>query len=111
MGPSAKESKRSERRYRVIAVSLYGEQANAADRITAALQRSGWLTANRSLVVREAIMRLADELGGKSSEEIFRYFVDRYALRAGQLPSSRTIAADQDAVETVLDDPQASARR
>jgi hypothetical protein len=69
---------------------LYKEQADAADRIRAALQRSGWLTANRSLVIREAIMRLADELGGKSSEQIFRYFVDRYARRAGQLPSPPT---------------------
>ena len=90
MGPSAEGSKRSTRRYRVVAVSLYEEQADAADRITAALQRSGWLTANRSLVIREAIMRLVDELGEKSSEEIFRYFVDRYARRAGQLPSSPT---------------------
>ena len=90
MGPSAEGSKRSERRYRVVAVSLYEEQADAADRITAALQRSGWPKANRSLVMREALMRLADELGGKSSEEIFQYFVDRYARRAGQLPSSPT---------------------
>ena len=90
MGPSAEGSKRSERRYRVVAVSLYEEQADAADRITAALQRSGWPKANRSLVIREALMRLADELGGKSSDEIFSYFIDRYARRAGQLPSPPT---------------------
>jgi hypothetical protein len=72
----------------VIAVSLYEEQADAADRITAALHRSGWPKANRSLVIREALVRMADDLGGKSAEEIFRYFVDGYALRAGQLPSS-----------------------
>jgi hypothetical protein len=90
MDPSAERSKRSARRYRVVAVSLYEEQADAADRITAALQRSGWPKANRSLVIREALMLLADQLGGKSSEEIFQSFVDRYARRAGQLPSSLT---------------------
>jgi hypothetical protein len=88
MGPNAKGSKKAARRYRVIAVSLYEEQADAADRITASLQHGGWPKANRSLVIREALLRLADELAGKSSEEVFRYFVDRYARRAGQLPPS-----------------------
>src|SRR5580704_7203783 len=88
MGPNPKGSKRAERRYRVIAVSLYDEEADAANRITTVLQQSGWPKANRSLVIREALLRLADEFAGKSSEDIFRYFVDRYARRAGQLPSS-----------------------
>lgn len=78
------------RRYRVVAVSLFDEEAHAADRITAVLQQGGWPKANRSLVIREALSCLADELAGKSSEEIFRYFVDRYARRAGQLTSSAT---------------------
>ena len=76
------------RRYRVIAVSLYDEEATAADRITEILRRGGWPKANRSLVIREALLRLEDELSAKSPEEVFRYFVDRYARRAGQLPSS-----------------------
>jgi hypothetical protein len=76
------------RRYRVIAVSLYNEEATAADRITEVLRRGGWPKANRSLVIREALLRLEDELSDKSGEDIFRYFVDRYARRAGQLPSS-----------------------
>ena len=75
------------RRYRVIAVSLYEGEAEEADRITAVLKQGGWPKANRSLVIREALLRLEDELNGKSAEEIFRYFVDRYARRAGQLPS------------------------
>ena len=76
------------RRYRVIAVSLYDEELVEADRITAILRQGGWPKANRSLVIREALVRLEEELRGKSPEEIFRYFVDRYARRAGQLPSS-----------------------
>ena len=76
------------RRYRVIAVSLYDEELVEGDRITAILKQSGWPKANRSLVIREALVRLEEELHGKSPEDIFRYFVDRYARRAGQLPSS-----------------------
>jgi hypothetical protein len=76
------------RRYRVIAVSLYEEETIEADRITDVLLRAGWPKANRSLVIREGVLRLEEELDGKSAEEIFRYFVDRYARRAGQLPSS-----------------------
>jgi hypothetical protein len=84
-------SSKVHRRYRVIAVSLHDQEANAADRITEILRQAGWPKANRSLVVREALLRLEDELSEKSGEEIFRYFVDRYfvdryARRAGQLP-------------------------
>jgi hypothetical protein len=81
-------SPNTSRRYRVIAVSLYDAEATAANRITEILRRGGWPKANRSLVIREALLRLEDELAAKSPEEIFRYFVDRYARRAGQLPSS-----------------------
>jgi hypothetical protein len=79
---------RNARRFRVIAVSLYEEEAAEADRITEVLKQGGWPKANRSLVIREALVRLEDELAGKSAEDVFRYFVDRYARRAGQLPSS-----------------------
>ena len=77
-------------RYRVIAVSLDEEETAEADRITAILRRAGWPKANRSLVIREAVRRLTAELHGKSREDIFRYFVDCYALRAGQLPSGES---------------------
>lgn len=78
------------RRYRVIAVSLYEEEIVEADRLTEVLRQGGWPKANRSLVIREALRRLQDELDGMSPEDIFRYFVDRYARRAGQLPSGST---------------------
>jgi len=78
------------RRYRVIAVSLYEQDLLEADRITDVLRRAGWPKANRSLVMREALARLERELAGKTPEEIFRYFVDQYARRAGQLPSLRS---------------------
>jgi hypothetical protein len=90
MGRKSGVSTTGARRYRVITVSLYDEEALIADDITGVLRQGGWPKANRSLVIREALVRLADELAGKTPEEIFRFFVDRYARRAGQLPSSRT---------------------
>ena len=71
--------------YRVVAVSLYNEEAGEADRLKDILQRAGWHKANRSLVIREAVGRLQEELAGKSSEDIFRYFMDRNARRAARL--------------------------
>jgi hypothetical protein len=70
------------RGYRVVSVSLYHEEADEADRVTAILKRAGWHKASRSLVIREAVARLGEELTGKSPEDIFRYFIDRYARRA-----------------------------
>jgi len=74
--------------HRVIAVSLTEEEAGVADRITAILRQAGWPNANRSLVMREGLLRLEEELAGKSPKDVFRYFVDRYARRAGQLPTN-----------------------
>jgi len=71
------------RRYRIVAVSLPVNEVVEADRLTEMLRRAGWPKANRSLVVREALLRLFEDLAGKESEDVFRYFLDRYARRAG----------------------------
>lgn len=68
--------------YRVVAVSLYQREATEADRLTDILKQAGWHKANRSLVIREALARLQEELNGKSSEDVFRYFIERLARRA-----------------------------
>ena len=70
------------RGYRVIAISLYDDEAAAADRLTEILQRGGWPKANRSLVMREALIRLEEELAGLSAEDVFHYFANRLAKRA-----------------------------
>lgn len=75
-------SKPSSKSYRVIAVSLYDEELTAADRLTAILRRGGWPKANRSLVMREALIRLEEELVGMSIEDVFHYFANRQAKRA-----------------------------
>ena len=67
--------------YRVIATSLLSTDVDEADRVADVLRKEGWPNANRSLVVREALARLSEELHGKSAEEIFRYFIDRRGRR------------------------------
>ena len=71
-----------ERPYRILAVSLYTTEADAADRLTDMLRRGGWPKANRSLVIREALLRLDEELASKPADEIVRNFTDRHARRA-----------------------------
>ncbi len=71
----------AQRRYRVIAMSLRGDDVAAADRIVEALRDEGWPFANRSLVVREALNCLCEALRGKSPEEVFNFFLERRAKR------------------------------
>ena len=68
--------------YRVVAFSLYSPEADWVDQVTKALQLAGNAKANRSLVVREAILRLQDELKEKSPAEILADFTSRQAKRA-----------------------------
>lgn len=94
--------------YRVVAVSLYEEEAAEADRLTDVLKRAGWPKANRSLVVREALRLLAEDVGGRDEEGVFRYFVERYARRLGGFRSPRSharppVAAPDDSPESGQD--------
>lgn len=73
---------RSPKTYRVLTISLYASDADEADRLTGLLRQGGWSNANRSLVMREGLLRLQEELSGKSSNEIVQYFTERQAARA-----------------------------
>ena len=68
--------------YRVVAFSLYSPEADWVDQVTKALQLAGNAKANRSLVVREAILRLQHELKEKSPAEILANFTTHQAKRA-----------------------------
>ena len=78
------------RRYRIVAASLRPEDIAAADRIVDALRDEGWPHANRSLVIREAIGALTEALRERSTEEVFRHFIERRGRRipAATKPSS-----------------------
>jgi hypothetical protein len=73
--------------YRRVTVVLYASEAAEADRLVEVLQGGGWLKANRSLVMREALLRLQDDLLGLEPDGVFRYFVDRQANRMWSLPT------------------------
>ena len=70
------------RRCRIVAISLPAREAAEADRLAEILKGAGWPKASRSLIVREALLRLFEDVTGKESEDVFRYFLDRYAKRA-----------------------------
>lgn len=63
--------------YRVVPASLYTPEANWLDEIAEALKRAGSPKANRSLVIREAIYSLQNELAGKSPDEVLQFFTER----------------------------------
>jgi hypothetical protein len=64
--------------YRVVPASLYTPEANWIDQIADELKRAGNPKANRSMVIREAIYRLQEELSDKSPDEVLRYFIERH---------------------------------
>jgi hypothetical protein len=67
--------------YRVVAVSLYTPEADWIDEVVLMLQRSGNPKANRSLVVREAILRLQEDLRAKVPGDVLHNFTARQAKR------------------------------
>jgi hypothetical protein len=79
--PSQLTEESPKRGYRVVAVSLYTPEADWLDHITRALQQAGNPKANRSLVVREAILRLRSTLEGMEPAEILLDFVRHQAHR------------------------------
>jgi hypothetical protein len=64
--------------YRVVPASLYTPEANWIDQIAEVLKRAGNPKANRSMVIREAIYRLQEELTDKSPDEVLQYFIERH---------------------------------
>ena len=72
--------------YRVVPVSLYVPEAEWLDRLSQALKGAGNPKANRSLLVREAIHRLQEELAGKTPAEVLRYFIEQHTRRAARRP-------------------------
>ena len=75
--------------YRNVAMSLLASDVAEADRISESLRRQGWPHATRSLVIREALALLAEDVNGKTSEEIFQYFIERIGRRVGRASSTR----------------------
>ena len=71
--------------YRVVAVSLYTPEADWINKTAAELQRAGNPKANRSLVVREAILRLQEDVRLKDPSQMLKDFSERQSRRAKHL--------------------------
>ncbi len=67
--------------YRVVAVSLYTPEADWVDQAVAQLKRAGHSKANRSLVIRGAILRMQEDLVGKDPDDYLPYFAEREQKR------------------------------
>ncbi len=88
-GTAPRAENRAKKSYKVVAISLYSDQADSVDRAAQELLDAGYRRASRSLVIQAAIERLQEDLSGKSREEIFRYFVERRLRRPLALMQSR----------------------
>lgn len=75
------EAETKKQSYRVVAVNLYTSEAEWVDQLTRVLQRAGNPKANRSLVVREAVARLQEDLQDKSPAEALQSFIERHVKR------------------------------
>ena len=75
------EAERQKPGYRVIAISLYTPEAEWVDHLTQMLQRAGNPKANRSLVIREALARLHEDLQDKTPQEALQDFITRHVAR------------------------------
>lgn len=76
------EPEKQRREVKAIAYSLYPAQIDWIEQIARDLRKAGNPMANRSFVVREAILRLKAELKGKSPQEVNRDFYIQQEKRA-----------------------------
>src|SRR6266850_4638315 len=88
-GARSRFEERVQKSYRVVAISLYSDQAESVDRATQDLVEAGYPRANRSLVIQAAIERLRQDLDGRTREEVLRYFIERHSRRPLAVMSSR----------------------
>ena len=68
--------------YKVVAISLYTPEVQWVEQTMKTLQRAGNPKANRSLVIREAILRLQEDLEEKNPEEVLQDFIKHQAKRS-----------------------------
>jgi hypothetical protein len=76
------ETDRRRREVKAMAYSLYPAQIEWVEQLASNLRKAGDPSMNRSLVVREAILRLQEELQGKAPDVILDDFHARQKKRA-----------------------------
>lgn len=78
--PQGKKDKRPPG-YKVLGISIYEKESVWIDRITELLRTAGKPRANRSMVIREAILRLQQEIQSETPQDVLRYFNERESAR------------------------------
>lgn len=76
------ETEKRRREVKPTAYSLYPAQIDWVEQTAAALRKAGDPSMNRSLIVREAILRLQEELEGKTPDDMLDDFHVRQKKRA-----------------------------
>jgi hypothetical protein len=77
-----REAEKRRREVKAMAYSLYPAQIDWVEQMALSLRKAGDPAANRSLVVREAILRLKEELDDKTPDDILDNFHARQKKRA-----------------------------
>jgi hypothetical protein len=78
-------------KFKVVAANLDIAGVAEADRVATILKGEGWPNATRSLVIREALERLWEDLCDKTPEEVFYYFIRRRGRRLGRPVEERPV--------------------
>ncbi len=78
--------------YKIIAVGFYEEQINTLDDAAVALQRAGYIKANRSGVLQMIVRRLQYDIRGMRPHEVLDFFFANYLRRPLAIAPAREIA-------------------
>src|SRR2546422_2596242 len=78
---------RGRTRYKIVAVSLYNQQAESVERAAESLKQAGYLNVSRSFVIQTMIERVLED---KTPEEIVQFFEQRQLRRPLSPARART---------------------
>ena len=84
----ARQQEADKKSYSTLGISLYTAELELVEDLTKALRKAGTRKASRSLVIREALIRLGKQLKGKSPKEIRADFLQHEAERVRENHSS-----------------------
>ena len=86
--------------YKVVAIGLYEDQADALDLAAEVLQRAGLNQASRSFLVQSLVRRLKAEMEGLGPEEMAGLLLERYVRRPlAPAPSRASVVPPKESVQ------------
>ena len=83
-------TRRGKTSYKIVAVSLYNQQAESVERAAASLKQAGYLNVSRSFVIQTMIERVLED---KTPAEIVQFFEQRQLRRPLSPARARTDAS------------------